>query len=213
MDVTDSVDWWNTGDIASYFSSKDPNERLLQWLNEAVLPRPTSVIDMGCGHGRNLSIFPDSTRVAGFDPSPGSVSFTQNRSDLPQNASIKIGCLPHHPFFGEHFDLVIADGVIHQLTCEQEWQQSLTAICDAVRPKGGWLFLSLFVSDIAPGKYQSSDGSVWTASGQPPMRLSESAVVFERLNVADGTLIRSVLEEFNLPSGTRMNLTVLSRFN
>lgn len=211
MAAIENGDWWGAEAISSYFSTKAPNERLVQWLGEGALPKPNSVIDMGCGHGRNLTIFTEAALVTAFDPSPGSVSFTMQRSDTPKKLSVVRGSLPDHPFAGECFDLAIADGVLHQLTSEENWNQSLVAICKAVKPDG-WIFLSLFVSDTHPGGYHSNDGRLWTAKDYPPMYLYRSTDVISRLVASSCTIVRSVLEQFNLSSGPRANLTVLLRF-
>lgn len=211
MVAIDTSDWWGSGAIKSYFAMKHPNERLVQWLNEGVLPKPNSVIDMGCGHGRNLALFTEAIRAAAFDPSPGSVSTTMQRPDTPKKLSVISGKLPDHPFAGERFNLVIADGVLHQLTSEEDWNLSLAAIHKGVKADG-WLFLSLFVSDSDPGGYHSSDGVLWTANDHPPMRLYRSSEVIGRLVASGGTVIRSAIEQFELSSGSRANLTVLLRF-
>lgn len=210
MAAIDTSDWWGSEAISSYFSTKNPNERLVQWLGEGALPKPNSVIDMGCGHGRNLTLFTEAILVAAFDPSPGSVSFTIQRPDTPKKLSVIVGSLPDHPFAGERFDLAIADGVLHQLTSEENWNRSLVAICKAVKP-GGWIFLSLFISDTHPGGYHSNDGLLWTAKDCPPMSLYRSTEVIARLVASGCNVVRSVLEQFDLSSGSRANLTVLLR--
>ncbi|GHU03679.1 hypothetical protein FACS1894158_02550 [Betaproteobacteria bacterium] len=211
MAAIDTNDWWGSEAITAYFATKNPNELLVQWLNEGILPKPNSVIDMGCGYGRNLTLFTEATFAAAFDPSSGSVLFTMQRSDTPKKLSIIPGSLPDHPFAGECFDLAIADGVLHQLISEESWNLSLVAICKAVMPDG-WLFLSSFVSDIDPGGYHSSDGLLWTAKDYPPMRLYRSAEVIARLVASGFAVVRSVVEQFDLSSGSRTNLTILSRF-
>jgi len=211
MVATDMADWWGAGAIASYFASKAPNERLVQWLDDHSMPFPTSVLDIGCGHGRNLTIFQETPFISGFDPSPGSVCFASTRTDIARHASIKAGRLPNHPYKGNRFDLVIADGVLHQVTNERDWVHALLAICEAVEI-GGTLFLSLFVSDNSPGKCQSSDGLLWTSHEHPPMRLLHSTEVIAHLVSAGGIVKRSLLEQFDLPSGSRANLTLLLGF-
>lgn len=211
MVAIDASDWWGSEAISSYFSTKSPNERLVQWLGEGALPKPNSVIDMGCGYGRNLTLFTEVALAAAFDPSPRSVSFAIERTDTPKRVSVIVGSLPDHPFAEERFDLAIADGVLHQLTNEENWNRSLAAICKAVKPDG-WIFLSLFISDTHPGGYHSNDGLLWTAKDCPPMYLYRSSEVIARLVASGCTVVRSVHEQFDLSTGARANLTVLLRF-
>lgn len=210
MAAIDIRDWWGTESITSYFATKAPNELLVQWLEDGILPKPNSIIDMGCGHGRNLTLFTEAILAVGFDPSPASVLFTSQRTDTPHNLSVLEGSLPTHPFVQEQFDLVIADGVLHQLTSEKNWSLSLAAICETVKPQG-WIFLSLFVSDINPSGYCSDDGYLWIAKDLPSMRLYSSSEVILRLTAMGCTIVHSVPEQFLLSSGTRTNLTILAR--
>jgi SAM-dependent methyltransferase len=211
MVATNYNDWWSGEVIKSYFKAKSPNERLAQWLDKGVLPMPESVIDMGCGHGRNLLLFSEAIRVAAFDPSPDSVLSVKQRSDISKNISVIAGKLPDHPFIGEYFNLVIADGVLHQLASEEDWNLSLATIFNGIT-LNGWIFLSLFVSDREPGEYHSDDGILWTANDHPAMRLYQSSEIIKRLRAFGGIVVRSEIDQFVLASGSRTNFTVLVNY-
>lgn len=130
-----------------------------------------TVIDMGCGGGRNLVYFlRQGLQVFGVDPQPEAIVVVQelSRSLAPANPleNFRVGKLEENPFAGQQFDLVICNAVLHFARDEAHFGQMLRAVWATVAP-GGFLFVRLAsnigiedkVQPLGNGRFLLPDGS------------------------------------------------------
>ncbi len=130
-----------------------------------------TVLDMGCGGGRNLVYFlHQGLQVFGIDPQSEAIAVVQElcRTLAPANpvANFRVGTIEENPFAGQQFDLVICNAVLHFARDEAHFDQMLKAVWVAVAPSG-FLFIRLAsnigiegkVQPIGNGRYLLPDGS------------------------------------------------------
>lgn len=112
------------------------NRWLLERLRET---RPSEVIEIGCGFGRNLRMFQDELgfpcRLYGLDISQKLLA--KVRSDLGVDAQLVCGDVTKLPLAGRAFDTVITHGVLMHVPPGQVRQ----AIAELVRVTGRTLWL------------------------------------------------------------------------
>jgi tellurite methyltransferase len=130
----------------------------------------TSVLDVGCGKGRNLVYFlQNNFNVYGLDANQDNVSISQelainlNPNSLKNN--FKIGLAKEIPF-DFSFDLIICNAVMHFAKSKTHFEQMLSEMWRKLN-KDGILFIRLasnigiekLVIPIENGTYTLPDGS------------------------------------------------------
>lgn len=130
-----------------------------------------SILDAGCGGGRNLIYFLRSGfRVFGADQNPQAIeqirllAKTLNPNLPPQN--FQLSSVELMPFQDEQFDAVISSAVLHFAENGEHFQKMLDEMWRVLKPKG--LFFARLASSIgienlikptANGRYLLPDGS------------------------------------------------------
>ncbi|MXV14100.1 class I SAM-dependent methyltransferase [Hufsiella ginkgonis] len=113
-----------------------------------------TVLDAGCGAGRNLVYFlRNSYEVYGIDPDPGSVAKVTalSRTLAPQNpaANFVSASAEALPFEDAAFDLVISSAVLHFARNPAHFESMVHSMWRVLKP-GGYFFARL-ASDIGIG--------------------------------------------------------------
>ncbi len=110
-----------------------------------------SVLDAGCGYGRNLVYFlKNGFEVFGVDQNPDSISYlkefapTLSRSIPPEN--FIVSTIEGMPYSNDRFDVVICSAVLHFARDEKHFDSMLQALWRVLKPNG-YLFVRL-ASDI-----------------------------------------------------------------
>ncbi|SDF63164.1 Methyltransferase domain-containing protein [Mucilaginibacter pineti] len=130
-----------------------------------------TVLDAGCGGGRNLVYFlQNGFEVHGIDQSAEAVEAVKQLSTTlaPANglANFSISGVEDMPFEDNFFDLVICSAVLHFAHNQQHFDSMMQSLWRVLKP-GGFLFARL-ASDIGienlvksngNGRYQLPDGS------------------------------------------------------
>jgi tellurite methyltransferase len=130
-----------------------------------------TVLDAGCGGGRNLVYFlQNGYDVYGVDPNPEAIEAvkTLSQSLAPTNplSNFMVAAAEHLPFADSSFDLVISSAVLHFARSEEHFESMLHSMWRVLKP-GGFLFARL-ASDIGLeslvlptglGRYLLPDGS------------------------------------------------------
>ena len=129
-----------------------------------------SVIDIGCGSGRNIYWFlKNNFEVFGIDQDPKRVEqvkqlskelSTQNSTD-----NFRVSLVEENPF-ERTFDIVICNAVLHFANSKEHFEKMLYKTWDVVAP-GGYFFARLasdtgiehLVKNIGNGRYHLPDGS------------------------------------------------------
>jgi SAM-dependent methyltransferase len=141
-----------------------------QLLKGQLNPRMT-VLDAGCGGGRNLSYFLRSGyEVCGVDQSPESIDAirklaAQLSPNLPSN-NFRVEAVERMSFADAQFDLVISSAVLHFAQDEGHWLAMVREMWRVLKP-GGIFFARLAstigieseVEHIDGRRYHLPDGS------------------------------------------------------
>ena len=104
---------------------------------ETALPRAATVLDLGCGNGRNLAVFSERGHVVvGLDASAGLLACAAKRG----RRGLVRGDVIALPFSDASFDAVHTVAALHHLPSEGERRQSAAEVSRVLRPGGLALF-------------------------------------------------------------------------
>lgn len=130
-----------------------------------------TVLDAGCGGGRNLVYFMQNNyQVFGVDQNPEAVEAVKQLSvKLGADNSLSnfsVAGVEDMPFANQQFDLVICSAVLHFAQDERHFDAMVRSLWRVLKP-GGYLFTRLassigieaLVYSIGNGRYQLPDGS------------------------------------------------------
>ncbi|QDW24352.1 class I SAM-dependent methyltransferase [Pedobacter sp. KBS0701] len=130
-----------------------------------------TVLDAGCGTGRNLLYFLRSgAQVYGVDQNPEAIVQLKNLASafphINPEENFSIGPVEHLPFENESFDLVISSAVLHFAENQEHFEAMLSSMWRVLKP-GGYFFCRLaseigiesLVRFIGNGRYILPDGS------------------------------------------------------
>ncbi len=130
------------------------------------------IIDVGCGHGRNIHYFlKNGFNVFGIDRDAGAIAAVQAMAkELAPNTPTEhfvVATAESIPFADETFDLAICSAVLHFATSKDHFEAMLHSIWRVLKP-GGFFFARLaadigietFVKPLESGRYLLPDGSV-----------------------------------------------------
>lgn len=101
----------------------------------------TSILDAGCGGGRNIIYFLRSgCPVFGVDQNLQAIEYVRDLAralapELP-TANFQVSKVEEMPFAGEHFDAVISSAVLHFAESEQHFGRMLTEMWRVLKTDG-----------------------------------------------------------------------------
>ncbi|GAL85842.1 type 11 methyltransferase [Sporocytophaga myxococcoides] len=131
-----------------------------------------TVLDVGCGSGRNLIYFlKNGFDVYGIDPDPSAISRVQKLSSdvnpsFPSD-HFNIGVAEELPYAEDYFDLIICSAVLHFAKDQDHFEQMLNSMWNVLKP-GGYFFARLassigiehLVKETGKGLWLLPDGSI-----------------------------------------------------
>lgn len=130
-----------------------------------------TVLDAGCGTGRNLQYFLKSgAHVYGVDRDPEAITQLKIAASafpyINPEENFSIAPVEQLPFENESFDLVISSAVLHFAMNQEHFEAMLTSMWRVLKP-GGYFFCRLaseigiesLVRFIGNGRYMLPDGS------------------------------------------------------
>ncbi|WP_145855016.1 class I SAM-dependent methyltransferase [Pedobacter suwonensis] len=130
-----------------------------------------TVLDAGCGTGRNLLYFLKSgAQVYGVDRDPEAIIQLKIAASvfphINPEENFSIAPVEQLPFENESFDLVISSAVLHFAMNQEHFEAMLTSMWRVLKP-GGYFFCRLaseigiesLVRFIGNGRYMLPDGS------------------------------------------------------
>lgn len=130
-----------------------------------------TVIDVGCGNGRNLVYFlKHHFEVFGVDQDPKAIEEVKNlsRQLAPENSleNFQIAKADNIPFNPESFDIVISNAVLHFAKDKNHFEEMLWSMWALLKP-GGFIFARLassigiekLIRHAGDGRYLLPDGS------------------------------------------------------
>jgi len=144
---------------------------LFDQLLKGTYDKCSSVLDAGCGSGRNLTYFlKNGFEVFGVDSSEEAIAHVKNLasvySQVNQEQNFIVSTVEQLPFKPESFDLVISSAVLHFANDLAHFEAMLSSMWEVLRP-GGYFFCRLAseigiessVRFIGNGRYILPDGS------------------------------------------------------
>ena len=130
-----------------------------------------TVLDVGCGYGRNIVYFlRNGYEVFGIDPNPEAIHEVKKLSQqlAPANPldNFRIAFAEDISFTSNKFDVVICSAVLHFARDKDHFDKMVRAIWHNVK-QGGFMFTRLasnigienLVQDLGNGRYHLPDGS------------------------------------------------------
>ena len=130
-----------------------------------------TIVDVGCGYGRNLVYFlQHNYDVFGIDPNPEAIKEVIKLSLqlAPGNMvdNFRVALAEHIPFQASFFDIAICSAVLHFAKDENHFDKMLQSTWNVLKP-GGFLFTRLasdigiekLVINTGNGRYYLPDGS------------------------------------------------------
>ncbi|SDF92221.1 Methyltransferase domain-containing protein [Pedobacter terrae] len=130
-----------------------------------------TVLDAGCGTGRNLLYFLKSgVQAYGVDLNPEAIAELKNLAGafphINPDENFSIAAVDQLPFEDESFDLVVSSAVLHFAENQEQFEAMLTSMWRVLKP-GGYFFCRLaseigiesLVRFIGNGRYILPDGS------------------------------------------------------
>lgn len=144
---------------------------LLDQLLKGTYDACDTILDAGCGTGRNLQYFLTSgANVYGVDQNPEAISgikaLASSISNINPQENFKVAPVEKLPFEPETFDLVISSAVLHFAENQTHFEDMLNSMWRVLKP-GGYFFCRLaseigiesLVRFIGNGRYILPDGS------------------------------------------------------
>jgi len=144
---------------------------LLDQLLKGTYDNCSSVLDAGCGAGRNLFYFlKNGFDVFGVDSSEEAIAYVRNMATaFPQINALEhfiVSPVEQLPFEPESFDLVLSSAVLHFAENLSHFEDMLNSMWKVLRP-GGYFFCRLaseigiesLVRFVGNGRYILPDGS------------------------------------------------------
>lgn len=165
---------------------------LQQWRQQLVTPAAGRILDLGCGTGRNLRLFEESSRVTGFELDLGLLATARQRA--PRRPLV-VGRAEQLPFRQGSFDTVVSSLVFCSVADPEEGLRETARILD----KTGQLRMLEHVRSPhrALGWLQDRIQPLWTwiTGGCYPNRRTEETVekagfIIERHEIPGRTTLR-----------------------
>ncbi|MFE5710484.1 class I SAM-dependent methyltransferase [Streptomyces sp. NPDC056501] len=145
------ADWWD-----GFYADRDkpvpffvakPDENLVSYVEQGLLPVGGKVLDLGCGPGRNaLHLASLGFDVTGVDLSPTAIAWAEERAREAgaENVTFVCGDAFSSPALDGPYDLVYDSGCFHHLPPHR--RVSYLALLDRVLAPGGHFALTTFAA-------------------------------------------------------------------
>ena len=127
------------GDVYSQIAKYFDNTRsyIWPWIRDVMqeIPSNSTILDIGCGNGRNMQACPSNCQVFGIDQCPELVQICQKR-----NLHAIVGDMCQMPFQDESFDLLLMIASFHHLSSVERRQQCLQECYRILKPEQKMVF-------------------------------------------------------------------------
>ncbi|WP_024760536.1 class I SAM-dependent methyltransferase [Streptomyces exfoliatus] len=145
------ADWWD-----GFYADRDkpvpffvakPDENLVSYVEQGLLPVGGKVLDLGCGPGRNaLHLASLGFDVTGVDLSPTAIAWAEERAREAGAENVRFVCGDafNSPALDGPYDLVYDSGCFHHLPPHR--RVSYLALLDRVLAPGGHFALTTFAA-------------------------------------------------------------------
>ena len=142
---------------------------IIDLIQKGYFDKPLSVLDAGCGSGRNLFLLARlGHKIVGVDKDEEVVLQLKNHiNDMPeisQAIDVRVGELDHLPFSNCEFDVVVCNAVLHFARDIENFERMLTELKRVVVNKGV-IFLRLVTSHTMVKKESQFNKTMMIADG------------------------------------------------
>lgn len=166
--VVNANNYWNSAHIIDSFSNAAVKDYIKDFFKNYDPINNLKVADLGCGAGRyTVWLAQNGYDVYACDDSIGMLSKTKKRLEKIKYKDIDRKILKSRleklPFDDKMFDIVLTNGVIHNVYSSEEYKQCLKE-CVRVLKSNGVLYLSVFTSDTVDEKLKKIDEHVYLTS-------------------------------------------------
>jgi SAM-dependent methyltransferase len=150
-----SEPFWERDEIVERFAVREPDHRLARIVEEYRDPASVRVLDLGCAGGRNTVLLARrGFDFSAIDSSAAMIGRTRERvaAIVGEEAAarrVRPGRMTELGA-GVSFDLVVALGVYHQASTEEEWRRALAETARVLVP-GGRVLVAVFTDESDPG--------------------------------------------------------------
>lgn len=145
--------FWERPEVVERFAAREPDRRLVAWLDARGDAAGLRVLDLGCAAGRNAVLLARrGCDLLAIDASEAMVRRTRARlaqvlGEREAHVRVRVGRMEFLGAFPDaSFDLVVALGVHHNARTRSDYDRSLAETARVLRPTG-----ELLVSNFAPG--------------------------------------------------------------
>lgn len=159
--IDDTAHYWEQGEQVSRFASKEPDHRLLRWLDARNDRSAIRALDLGCAGGRNTVLLAEQgCEVVAVDASAAMVEETRRRlaamlGEEEARRRVRRGRMDRLDWIADRsLDLVVALGIFHAAQSRDEWDRTLATAARVLRDGG-----NLLVSVFAPGTDLTGGGT------------------------------------------------------
>jgi SAM-dependent methyltransferase len=183
--MRDAESYWETPEKVNEFAGREADLRLQALSGSFEIPGVVRVLDLGCAGGRNTTVLAErGFDFYAVDSSAAMVARTRDRVGAVvgvEEASRRVSRGRMDDLTGfdpEFFDVIVALGIYHNATSEDEFERSLAESSRVLRSNG-----QLLVSSFSPS-FQPEGEPLTAAEGMPhvfdgfgagPMYLLEAA--------------------------------------
>jgi tRNA (cmo5U34)-methyltransferase len=130
---------------------------------EATAPHARSLLDIGCGAGNFTLILlerlPQIEHITLNDLSRPMLDRAQQR--IPRPTTAIQGNILDIDLEPEHYDLIVAAGVLHHMRTDDEWRRVFANICRSLRPGGAF-----WISDMVRHENPQLQARLWQRYGE-----------------------------------------------
>ncbi len=186
------TDFWERPEVVAQFAERDPDQRLVLFLDRYPDPGRTRVLDLGCAAGRNTVLLAGrGFDVHALDSSAAMVEETRRRlvpllGEAEARLRVRLGAMDDLSAFAPaSIDLVVALGILHNAGSWAEWQRTAAELARTIRPRG-----HLLVAQFSPAVDLTGEG-VQQVDGEPHLYLGlhDRAGILLRADELDAELV------------------------
>ena len=171
-------EFWEQPDVVARFSAREPDERLLDLMQEFEDPAATRVLDLGCAGGRNtVALAERGFDVVAIDTSQAMVEHVRKRltplvGERTARQRVLLGRMDDLSFLpSATVHLIAALGVYHNADSGSEWDGALAESARVLAPLGK-LLVAVFTprTDLTGEGVQAVKGETHLYEGFPSGR-------------------------------------------
>ncbi|ACL75406.1 class I SAM-dependent methyltransferase [Ruminiclostridium cellulolyticum] len=154
-----ALNYWNNCDIIHEFANAQVPQYWKEFFLEILLPQECSVLDLGCGGGRNTQMLVSmGFNVRACDLHQGMVDATRQRikpftDGQDAEMIVRQGSMLRLPYEDNYFNIVLSNGIYHNASNVEEFE---TAIKETGRvlKEDGQLCLNVFTEEYVEANLQ-----------------------------------------------------------